>query len=144
MIRDSVVGAPTGCWLNDRRVGVRVLVESRIFSFPRRPDWFWGSPISYPMGSGGSFRGEKRRGREADHTPPAIGEVKKIWIYTSTLVYAFMAWCLISLSNPFSCHTLLYSLLTPPSFFYFTSCPYFPVSSHSIIASSFTYASPSA
>jgi hypothetical protein len=26
----------------------------------------------------------KRPGREADNSPPAIAEVKKIWIYTST------------------------------------------------------------
>jgi hypothetical protein len=28
--------------------------------------------------------GEKRPGREADHSPPAGAEVKKVWIYTST------------------------------------------------------------
>jgi hypothetical protein len=34
--------------------------------------------------------------READHSPPASAEIKKIWIYTSTPPYAFMASCLIS------------------------------------------------
>jgi hypothetical protein len=29
----------------------------------------------------------KQPGREADHSPPASAEVKKIWIYTSTLPY---------------------------------------------------------
>jgi hypothetical protein len=38
----------------------------------------------------------KRPGREADHSPPTTGEVKKTWLYTSTPPYAFMAWCLIS------------------------------------------------
>jgi hypothetical protein len=33
--------------------------------------------------------GEKRSGREADHTPPTSAEVKKILMYTSTLPYAF-------------------------------------------------------
>jgi hypothetical protein len=33
----------------------------------------------------------KRLGREADHSPPAIAEVKKMWIYASTSPYAFMA-----------------------------------------------------
>jgi hypothetical protein len=33
----------------------------------------------------------ERQGREADHSPPASAEVKKIWIYTSTPPYAFMA-----------------------------------------------------
>jgi hypothetical protein len=35
--------------------------------------------------------GVKRQGREADHSPPASAEVKKMWIYTSTALYAFMA-----------------------------------------------------
>jgi hypothetical protein len=43
------------------------------------------------MGGGGPFSGVQRPGREADHSPPASAEVKKMWIYTSTLPYAFMA-----------------------------------------------------
>jgi hypothetical protein len=39
--------------------------------------------------------GVKRQGREADHSPPASAEIKKMWIYTSTPPYAFMAYCLI-------------------------------------------------
>jgi hypothetical protein len=35
--------------------------------------------------------GVKRPGREADHSPPASVEVKRMWIYTSTPSYAFMA-----------------------------------------------------
>jgi hypothetical protein len=35
--------------------------------------------------------GIKRSGREANHSPPTIAEVKKIRIYTSTPPYAFMA-----------------------------------------------------
>jgi hypothetical protein len=48
-------------------------------------------PTSYTMGPGGSFSGVKRPGREADHSPPTSAEVKKMWIYTSTTPYAFMA-----------------------------------------------------
>jgi hypothetical protein len=33
----------------------------------------------------------KRQGREADHSLPTSAEVKKMWIYTSTPPYAFMA-----------------------------------------------------
>jgi hypothetical protein len=40
--------------------------------------------------------GVKRPGREADHSPPASAEVKKMWIYTSTPPYAFMTQCLVS------------------------------------------------
>jgi hypothetical protein len=36
------------------------------------------------MGTGGSFSGIKRQGRETDHSPPASAKVKKMWIYTST------------------------------------------------------------
>jgi hypothetical protein len=35
--------------------------------------------------------GVKRQGREADHSPPFSAEVKKMWIYTSTPLYVFMA-----------------------------------------------------
>jgi hypothetical protein len=37
--------------------------------------------------------GIKRPRREADHSPVASAEVKKMWIYTPTPAYAFMAWC---------------------------------------------------
>jgi hypothetical protein len=37
-------------------------------------------PASYPLDTG-----IKRPRREADHSPPASVEVKKMWIYTSTL-----------------------------------------------------------
>jgi hypothetical protein len=40
--------------------------------------------------------GVKRPGHEADYSPPTTAEVKKQWIYISTLPYAFMAQCLIS------------------------------------------------
>jgi hypothetical protein len=55
--RDSVVGITTSYELYDRGVGVRVLIGSRIFSSPRRPDRLWVHPTSYPMGTGGSFPG---------------------------------------------------------------------------------------
>jgi hypothetical protein len=48
-------------------------------------------PTSYKMGTGGSFSEVKRQGREADHSPPTGAEVKKMWIYTSTPLYVFMA-----------------------------------------------------
>jgi hypothetical protein len=51
----SAVGIATGYGLDDRVIRVRVPVGSRIFSSPRRPDWLWGPPASYPMGTGGLF-----------------------------------------------------------------------------------------
>jgi hypothetical protein len=34
---------------------------------------------------------EMLKNEEADHSPPASAEVKKMWLYTSTPPYAFMA-----------------------------------------------------
>jgi hypothetical protein len=80
--RDSAVDIATGYLLDDREVGVLVPVGSRIFTSPCHPDRLWG-PDSFP--------GIKRQGREADHSPPTSVQVKKMWIYTSTHPYAFMA-----------------------------------------------------
>jgi hypothetical protein len=40
----SAVGIVTGYGLEDRGGGVRVPVESRIFSSPQRPERLWGPP----------------------------------------------------------------------------------------------------
>jgi hypothetical protein len=54
--RDSKVGMETSYEMDDRGIGVRVPVVSRIFS-PRRPYLLLAPPppVSYPMGTGGSF-----------------------------------------------------------------------------------------
>jgi hypothetical protein len=41
--RDSTVGTATGYGLNDRGVGVRVLMGARIFTSLSSPDLLWGS-----------------------------------------------------------------------------------------------------
>jgi hypothetical protein len=38
---------------------------------------------SYPMGTGGSYRGVKRLGHEGDHSPPPTTEARNAWRYTS-------------------------------------------------------------
>jgi hypothetical protein len=82
-VRFSAVGIATGHGLDDRGVGVRVPVGTRIFSSPRRPDRLWDSPSLLSIASGGALSpGVKRQGREADHSPPASAEVEKMWIYT--------------------------------------------------------------
>jgi hypothetical protein len=48
-------------------------------------------PTSYPMGTAGSFPEGKRPGLEADHSLPTSAGVKKMWIYSSTPPYTFMA-----------------------------------------------------
>jgi hypothetical protein len=81
--QDSVVGIATGYGLDDRGVGVRVPVGSRIFTSLRLPDRLWGPPNLLSNGYRGFFSwGVKRPGREADHSPPTVAEVKKMWIYT--------------------------------------------------------------
>jgi hypothetical protein len=79
--RGSVAGRPiaTSYGLDDRGVGVRAPVWSRIFSSPRRPDRLWSPPNLLSNG----YRGVKRPKRETDHSPTANVEVKKMWIYTS-------------------------------------------------------------
>jgi hypothetical protein len=67
--------------MDDRGVRVREPVGSRIFSSPRRPDRLW-VPLDLLSNM---YRGVKWPGREADHSPPASAEVKKMWIYISTL-----------------------------------------------------------
>jgi hypothetical protein len=41
-------------------------------------------------------------GREVDHSPPSNAEVKKVWSYTSTPQYVFMAWCLVKHREDFT------------------------------------------
>jgi hypothetical protein len=60
--RDSAVGIATGYGLDDRGVGVRVPVGSRIFSSPRRPDRLWGPPNLLSNGYRGSFTRGKAAG----------------------------------------------------------------------------------
>jgi hypothetical protein len=43
------------------------------------------------MGTGDFFSGVKRPELEADHSPPVSADIKKMWIYTSTPPYVFMA-----------------------------------------------------
>jgi hypothetical protein len=90
--RDSVVGIATGYGLDGRGVRVRVPVGSTIFLFSTssRPALRSTQPHIQCV-TGALSPGVKRPGREIGHSPPASADVKKIWIYTSALPYAFMA-----------------------------------------------------
>jgi hypothetical protein len=74
MTRDSSVGMATGYVLDDH--------GGREFEFHVVQTGSGFHPTSYKMGTGG---------KAADHSPPTSAEVKKIWIYTSTPPYIFMA-----------------------------------------------------
>jgi hypothetical protein len=92
--RTSVVGTATEYGLDDWGVGFQVPVGSRIFFTsstavlgPTQPPIKW---VPRTLSSGVMLLG-----READHSLTGA-EVKKIWIYTSTPPYAFMALYLIT------------------------------------------------
>jgi hypothetical protein len=77
--QDRAVGIAIGYELDDRGVWVRVPVGSRIIFSPpalglNQP------PIQWVTGALSS--GVELQGREADHSPPASAEFKKIWIRT--------------------------------------------------------------
>jgi hypothetical protein len=56
-----------------RTTGVRVLAAARNFSLLHRVlTASEAHQVSYPMGTGGSFLGDKRPGREADYSPHVV------------------------------------------------------------------------
>jgi hypothetical protein len=57
-----------------------------LFSMPFRPAL---GPTQHPIQwvPGAFSPGVERPGREADHSPSTSGEVKRMWIYTSTPPY---------------------------------------------------------
>jgi hypothetical protein len=59
--RGSAVGIATGYGLDDRGIGVRILVRSRIISSPYRPDRLWGPPNLVSNGYQGLFTPEIKR-----------------------------------------------------------------------------------
>jgi hypothetical protein len=91
--RDSSVGIATGYGLDDQGGGGSSSpgrVKNVHFSISSSPAL--GStqpPIKWVAGA--LPPGVKRQGREADHSPPTSAEIKKMWIYTSTPLYVFMA-----------------------------------------------------
>jgi hypothetical protein len=67
--RDSVISIATAYELNDRGVGVVVLVRSRIFTSLCRPDRFRGPPNFLSNGNRGIFpRGKEAGGRSCPFT----------------------------------------------------------------------------
>lgn len=65
--------------MDDKKVGIRAPVGSRIFTSLFRADW-----LSYTMVTGRKGSPDvKRPGREGDHSAPTNGQVNKTWISTS-------------------------------------------------------------
>jgi hypothetical protein len=67
--RDSAVSIATGYGLDDRGVGVRVPVRSRIFSMSSRSA-LESTQLPIQCVPGALSPGVKRQGREANHSPP--------------------------------------------------------------------------
>jgi hypothetical protein len=82
MIRGDIISITTGYGLDDRRVGVRVLVGSIVFTSSYRPNRLWSPPSFLLNGHGAPSSGVKQQEREADHSTPASAEVNKMWVYT--------------------------------------------------------------
>jgi hypothetical protein len=59
-------------------------------------------PASYPMGTGGSFRGGKVAGGEADHSPPLVPRSRMHGAIPPLPQYVFMAWCLLKHRDNFT------------------------------------------
>jgi hypothetical protein len=78
MSRGSSVSIVSDYGLDDRAIGVRFPAGAKDFSFNLCVQTGSGAhPASCPMGTGGSFPGEKARpGRDADHSPPSSVEVE--------------------------------------------------------------------
>jgi hypothetical protein len=77
-------------------------VKNFLFSAPSRP--VLGPthpPIKWVLEA--LSPGAKRAGREADHSPPTVAEVKNTWTYTSTSPYVFTGTTYLTLYLTFHC-----------------------------------------
>jgi hypothetical protein len=82
-------------------IGVRFPAGAGNFSHRYRVQTDSGAhPVSYPMGTRGSFPGVKRLEREADHSPQSSAEVKEcVELYPHSPKYVSIAWCLVKHSD---------------------------------------------
>jgi hypothetical protein len=64
---------------------------------------------------GDLFPGIKRPGREADHSPLTSAKVTKMWIYTSTTPYVFIALCSVNHRKNFTFYFLLFTFYFLPT-----------------------------
>jgi hypothetical protein len=84
-VQDSRPFGHYGYGLDERGIRFLVPLGSRFVTCTCRPDRFWGAPSLLSNGCWGIFAPWiERPGRQADHSPPIIADVKKTWIHTST------------------------------------------------------------
>jgi hypothetical protein len=85
------VAVATGYGLDAREVGVRILVESIIFTFSISARPALGPAQSFIQWVTGALSpGVQQPEREADLSPPST-LVERMWIFTFTPPYVFMA-----------------------------------------------------
>jgi hypothetical protein len=89
--RGSVLNTATSYRLDATMAGVRIPVDSRMFTFPYRPDRLWSPSNLLSSGCCWFFPGVKWSVGEADLSLATSAEVKKSLIYTSIPRYVFMA-----------------------------------------------------
>jgi hypothetical protein len=84
-----------------------------IFSLPSCLDWLWGPLSLLSNGKWGSFL-QNKMARAWSWPPPSSVNVKNAQIYTSTLQYIIIAWCLIKwwmyLHGMVHCHSQIVEL----------------------------------
>jgi hypothetical protein len=84
-----IASIATGYGLDDKRGRSPGRAKNFLFSTSRPTLGPTQPPIQWVPGA--LSPGVKRQGCEADHSPAASAKVKKMWIYTSTPPYAFIA-----------------------------------------------------
>jgi hypothetical protein len=93
----TILGSRDSDWLRAGRPRGRNSSPGRVkyflFTLSRPALGSTQPPIQWVPGD--LFPVIKRPGREADHSPPAGAEVKKMWIYTSTPQYVLMEYLII-------------------------------------------------
>jgi hypothetical protein len=81
--------------MDDLGVGVRIPLESRIFTSPHFLCRFCGPPSCLLNDIGIYFPGVNRQEREADHSSQTSEEVNKVPIYAENSTYVLIELCLI-------------------------------------------------
>ena len=81
-VNNTLAGLPTRLWAERMENRVSISARDRFPSFPKCPDWLWGS-----------FHGDEAAVVCSGEL--ACTKVKNAWSYTSILTFAFMGRCLI-------------------------------------------------
>jgi hypothetical protein len=91
-----------GVWIYNRVTGVRFPTEPRdVFVLTASRRALGAHPASNLINFLWSFRGIKRTGHQAYHSPPSGSRTENSWSFAFTHPFIFMAWCVIVLRTRF-------------------------------------------